>query len=808
MRKMWMNLILFLLSVPAVAQYRVNGKVTDDKRQPLDGITISLYRSQDSSLSKFSVSNKEGIFELDKLNEGKYFIKISGVGFEEKSSGQFVLDANHPEEKMEAISLVPASSSLNAVTIVAKRPMIEVKADRTLVNVDASPSNVGANALEVLEKSPGVSVDRDGNISLKGRQGVLVMMDGKPTYLAPADLASLLKSMNANQLDQIEIMTNPPAKYDAAGNSGVINIKTKKNKAKGFNGNVSLSYGQGAYWKTNNSLNLNYRNNKFNAFMNLSMNANKGFGDLNIERTYYDTDGKTITSVFHQPTFMRHYGRNASLKFGMDYNLTKKSTIGVVFNGLYNPRQFNTLSTGYLKDATGVVDSTAQTIGLDKGTFQNGSVNLNFKHVFSSSEEITADVDVVKYDNSTTQEFHNSITYPDRPVLNNDKLKGNLPSKISIYSVKTDYTKTLKSGWKVEAGLKSSLVKTDNLADYYVDYGTGYENDYTKTNHFLYEENINAVYGNTNKQLGKWNVQAGLRLENTNYKGHQLGNPTKDDSSFNRQYTSLFPTLYVSYQLDSNNTITVNTGRRIDRPAYRQLNPFLFFINKFTYAAGNPFLQPQYTTNFEIAHSYKGKLNTSLTYGRTTGLMEQIFRPEGEVTILTDGNLGTQENFGLGVNTQINPVSWWNISANANLNYLIIDGNAYGQSINTKSFNGQFNLNNQFNFKKGWGAELSGWYNTRNKNGQFDIQGFGQMSIGLSKNILDGKGSIKMNMRDVFWTQRIDGHIKYGNVDEHFKQFGESRVFNISFNYRFGKQLQGGPQKKNGGVSEEQRRAG
>lgn len=809
MRKMWTYLILCMISLPVAAQFKVNGKVTDDKNQPLDGITVSLMSKQDSSLAKFSVTNKEGSFEMDKLKEGNYFITFSGVGFEDNKSTSFELNASTPLVTLPSATLNAASAALSAVTVVGKRPMVEVKADRTLVNVDAAASNVGATALEVLEKSPGISVDRDGNISLKGRQGVLVMIDGKPTYLSANDLASMLRSMNANQLDQIEIMTNPPAKYDAAGNSGVINIKTKKNKAKGFNGNLSVSYGQGRYWKTNNSLNMNYRNNKFNAFMNLSANGNKGFGDLLINRTYFDTDGKTVTSIFQQPTLMKHFGRNGSLKFGIDYNLTKKTTVGFVANGMYSPRQFNAVSTGFLQDSNGNTDSTAQTISSDKGTWKNGSINLNMKHSFNSSEEVTADVDFIKYDNQSTQIFDNSIFFPDKPDVFADKLKGELPSKISIYSAKVDYTKTLKSGWKVDAGVKSSLVKTDNIADYFADNGGGYIPDYEKTNHFLYEENINAGYANANKQLGKWNIQAGLRFENTSLKGHQLGNPVKEDSSFNRQYNSLFPTVYVSYQLDSNNTFTINTGRRIDRPAYRQLNPFLFFINKFTYVAGNPFLQPQYTTNFEIAHSYKGILNTSLTYGKTTDFFNQIFRPEGEVTFLTEGNLGTSENFGLGINSQLKPAGWWNISANLNVNYSIIDGVIFGEVVKTEAFNGQLNINNQFNFKKGWGAELSGWYNSRDRKGQFDMQGFGQMSLGLSKQVLKGKGSVKMNMRDVFFTQKVKGEIRYGNVLENFRQFGESRVFNISFNYRFGKQFQGGPQKRNNGsASEEQRRVG
>ena len=697
---------------------------------------------------------------------------------------------------------------MGAVTVVAKRPLIEMRADRTLVNVEAAVTNVGASALEVLEKSPGVSVDRDGNVSLKGRAGVLILVDGKQTYLSGNDLAYMLKNMAASELDQIEIMTNPPAKYDAAGNSGVINIKTKKSKQKGFNGNLSLNYGQGFYWKTNNSINLNYRNSKFNVFMNYSMNANKGFSELHILRTYYAPDGKTVTSMFEQPTYMNNHGKNNSLKAGIDYYLSKKTTVGIVTSGFINNGEFKANSTGYLQDNIGKTDSVANTLSNTKDKWKNGSVNLNLRHEFSSNNEITADIDYIKYNSENNQLFVNHIYYPDGTTVSRDQLKGFLPSDIQIVSAKTDYTKTYKKGLKLEAGLKSSFVKTDNEAVYSIMNGGSWDVDYSKTNHFKYEENINAVYINANKQVKKFTFQAGLRFENTNYKGNQLGNPQREDSAFDRNYNSLFPTAYISYALDSNNTFTLNTGRRIDRPAYQQLNPFLFFINKFTYVIGNPFLLPQYTTNFELSHSYKGKLTTGLSYSKTTGYFSQVFKPVGEITVLSQGNVGQQENFGISIGTQVSPAKWWNLTVNANINYKKVDGMAFDNPVKTEAANGQLNVNNQFNFSKGWSAELSGFYNTKDVDGQFTIQPFGQVAAGVSKQVLKQKGTLKLSARDIFRTIVIDGQIKYGNVIEHFVQSRDSRVVNVAFTYRFGKQFKENRQRKTGGASEETQRVG
>ena len=811
MKRILFSLLLLLSGLAGFSQQgklKINGIVLETGSKPVEGATVTLMRKVDSSVVKISVSDKDGRFELDNLTATTYFVQVTAVGLETYSSTGIELSAQKPAVILPDIRLAVQTASMGAVTVVAKRPLIEMRADRTLVNVEAAVTNVGATALEVLEKSPGVSVDRDGNVSLKGRAGVLILVDGKQTYLSGNDLASMLKSMAASELDQIEIMTNPPAKYDAAGNSGVINIKTKKNKQKGFNGNLSLSYVQGFYWKTNNSINLNYRNSKFNVFMNYSMNANKGFSELHILRTYYAPDNKTVTSLFEQPTYMNNHGRNNSLKAGIDYYLTKKTTVGIVTSGFINNGEFSANSTGYLQDNTGNTDSVANTLSTTRDQWKNGSVNLNMRHEFSSNNEITADIDYIKYKSENNQLFINHIFYPDGSTVSRDQLSGFLPSDIQILSAKTDYTKTLKKGLKLEAGLKSSFVKTDNEAEYRILNGGSWEVDYSKTNHFKYEENINAAYVNANKQVKKFTFQAGLRFENTNYKGNQLGNPQRADSAFDRNYNSLFPTAFVSYALDSNNTFTLNTGRRIDRPAYQQLNPFLFFINKFTYVVGNPFLQPQYTTNFELSHSYKGKLNTGLSYSKTTGYFSQIFKPEGEITVLSQGNVGQQENFGISIGTQVNPVKWWSLSVNANINYKKVDGFAFNNPVKTEAANGQLNINNQFNFDKGWAAELSGFYNTKDVDGQFTIQPFGQIAAGVSKQVLKQKGTLKLSARDIFRTLVIDGQIKYGNVIEHFVQSRDSRVVNVAFTYRFGKQFKDNRQRKTGGASEETNRVG
>lgn len=791
-------LVFGCLSTTAQKKGRVLGLV-------VEGATISLLKAGDSSVVKLAVAGKDGKFDMDQLDFGSYLLQVSAVGYASFYSSEFELTNVKPVLDLGPLYLSKNNAELQAVTISATKRMIEVKPDRTIVNVDAAISNAGATAMEVLEKSPGISVDRDGNISLKGRQGVLVMIDGKPSYLTGPDLVNLLNTMTANQLDQIEIMTNPPAKYDAAGNSGIINIKTKKNRQRGWNGSLNLSYGQGAYYKTNNSLNLNYRKEKFNLFLNYSQNANKNFNSLYIKRRYLDANGQSVTGYFDQPTFLRMSGQNNTLKLGMDYYFSKRTTIGITSSGFISPRKYNSISTGYLMDADRFVDSTVQTTSKNSNKWLNGMLNLNFKQSIHKNAELTADLDYMHYDMSNNQLFHNTITLADQSLISDGYLKGDLPATIRIFTGKTDYTTTLFTNWKMEAGIKTSYVKTDNQANYFNYNGNNWIPDYGKTNHFLYEESIYAAYLNSTKKFGKWSAQGGLRFEHTQYKGQQLGNPEKNDSSFSRKYASLFPTIYLTNELDSNNAITIQTGRRIDRPAYQQLNPFLFFINEYTYQVGNPYIQPQFTWNFQVSHTYKGWLTSSLEYAKTKQYFSQLFKTEGRVTILTEGNLANMKNLNLTLTAQFNPTKWWSANINITGTYRKVTGTGMNGDFNSETTSGNGNINNQFKFRNGWSAELSGFYNAKNRDAQFVIYGFGQVAAGIGKQVLKGKGTVRFNVRDIFFSQQIKGDIRYQHVRERFDQNRDTRVATLSFSWRFGKQL-AETKKRSGASSEEQNR--
>lgn len=794
---------LFFSSHAQTGKGKIKGTVIDGNAKTIESATITLIKSKDSSVAKMSVADKNGNFSFEAIPDGKYLVAITAVGHEKGFSEIIDINASNQSVTLKTIELIPLAKSITGVTIVAKKPLIEQKPGKTIINVDASPTNSGLNVLELLEKSPGVSVDNDGNISLKGKQGVLVLVDGKQTYMSGTDLANLLKNMPGSNLDQIEIMTNPPAKYDAAGNSGIINIKTKKNIVKGMNGNINLGYTQGMYGRTNNGINLNYRNNKLNIFGGYNPGTWEGYNQLLINRNFYKNgvfDGSS--DQVSKPHFKGVYH---DVKAGVDYYFSKKDILGFVVNGDFNHGQEDPWSKSNLRDENGVILSKLNSQNSNRRNFEGITTNVNYKHTFDSTgREISADLDYAYYNNkSNTELFTESYDANDVKVGNDIVLQGQIPSTINIYSAKTDYVHPFKSGIKLEAGLKTSYVKTDNQVDYLRNNGGGWQED-NRSNHFIYTENINAAYAILSKTIKKWNVIIGLRAENTNSKGNQV----KTDSIVTRHYTNLFPNLGIGYDMSDKNQFNFSYSRRINRPDYDNLNPFVFFLDSLTYEQGNPYLQPQFTQNFELSHTYKRFLTTTVNYTQTNDIITQLLKQDTEkkTTFQTTENFNKMKQIGISVMANFKIEKWWNTNI-----YLNVFNNHYQGMYQADPVDIQFtsfmgNMTNSFSFGKGWSAEISGWYRSKTTEGLLVANEMWAVNSAIAKQILKMKGTIKAGVRDIFWTQRFSGYAKYSDVDVDVSSKRDSRQFNITFNYRFGKKNIPPARRKTGGASDEQNR--
>ena len=803
--KILATLILTLLTAAASAQpsptREIRLNVFSAKQVALPHSTVSLLKT-DSTLVRTNITDSAGQVLFTDLSPATYLLRISRVGHIEQYTGR--IDLVQEIAYTGNVILQEATGMLEGVTVSARKPFVQILPDKTIVNVEAGITNAGATVIEVLERSPGVTVDKNGVISLKGRPGVQIMIDGKLTQLSGTDLQNLLSGMSASQIETIELMDNPSAKYDAAGNAGIINIKTKKTKQRGFNGSVTTSYGQGIYPKNNNNIVFNYRNGKFNYFFTYSVNLTQYMMDMYALRTYYKADG-SAESMLEQPYFTKGTNKAHTLRTGADYFLNRKTTVGVVFTGTYLTRHSEGKSTALWMNAAGDEDSTIHTKSSSDTRLKQAGLNFNARHVFDANRELTADVDFIKYDISTNQYFENQAASPGSIP---EASKGQIPSNLDIFSAKTDYTHRFSS-MQLETGLKTSRVNTKNPAQYFFMDGSGnWQEDLGKSNHFLYTENIHAAYANFNAKAGKWNLQGGLRYELTSYKATQLGNTVAKDSSFDRNYGSLFPTLFVTWHADSVNSFTFRTGRRIDRPAFQKLNPFVFIINKYTFQTGNPYFKPQYTWNIELSHIYKEVFSTTLSYNVINDYFSQIFYADTATSRITysEGNVGKMQNFGLTMSAQLSPAKWWSFSGQATLNHKKIEGvlwREYKASITQLNLN----INNQLRFKKGWGAELSGFYTTKAQNDlQEVLDPTGQVSIGFSKQVMKNKGTVRFTVRDVFYTQSMAGWTYFNSVIEYFKLMRDTRVATISFTYRFGKAMK--QQARRNGAAEELERVG
>ena len=799
MRKLLLigSLLSFWFTGINAQNFSVRGNVQSSGK-PVEAATVSIFKSDSTKLNQ-KISDKNGVFQIENLKGGSYFVSIQSVGHEGYFSPVILLDEKHPVADLQTINLLE-TSKLNDVVVTAKKQYIEQKIDKTVINIDASPTNTGLSAYEVLEKTPGVTVDKDGNISLKGKQGVVVMIDGKPTYLSATDLANFLKNMPSTSLEQIELMTNPSAKYDAAGNSGIINFKTKKSKIKGFNTSITLGAGQGKYPKANESININYRTGKVNLFANYSYSYGKRFHTLDLNRNFQDSSKfmqiSDMTSQYHS-----HY-----IKTGLDFYASKKTTIGFSVNGDFNPGISSNNNTTDIYDAYNKLESETLTNSISKNKWTNYGANINLTTDFDTAgRELSANLDYIHYNSLSDQMFVNSFFDDNDHKTNNDEtLRGYLPSTINIYSGKIDYTHPLKHNAKIEAGIKASYVETDNNAEYDSLLNEKWITDSGRTNHFLYKENINAAYINLSKQLTKkWSAQVGLRLENTISNGEQL----TTGETFKRNYSQLFPTAYVSYSMNDKNQFSLNYGRRIQRPDYGDLNPFYYFLDKYTYEVGNPYLKPQFSHNVELSHSYKNMITTTLSYATISDMInEQLEQIDSiHTTYVTKANLASQHSLTLSISAGVPITKWWRSNIYVQGAYNSFKGfiNVGVIKVGGPSFNA--NVQNQFTLPKGWSMELSGYYNGKAVYGTIVGLGQGSADFAVAKNVLKKKGTIKVSYRDFLGLQQWNGYSRYQNIDVTIHNRWESRVVNLSFTYRFNKG-KGAEQRRNGGADEEQSR--
>lgn len=801
-------LLLFCFAAVHAQSGKISGKVVSGSK-PFESAIIALLLAKDNAIVKSEITSADGSYAFDNLKTDSYIIAIDNPGYKTLQSQPITITTEKLEITVPVMNVESLETNkLDEVVVQKKKSIIENKIDKTVVNVDAMITTAGGDAMDVLEKSPGISVDENGKITFKGKSGVAVFIDDKPTYLSGSELEAYLKSLPASTLNQIELMTNPPAKYDAAGGAGVINIVTKRSKAKGFNGSLTSRVSQGKHTFTRQGLNLNYLNNKIRVFGNVGYSFQQPSNDLYIYRRFKNEDG-SVKSNFDQNSLMRNKTNTVNAKAGLDFYASEKTTFGIVVNGLVlNGKKKSDVSSVFTNPFS-QIDSTIVANNATEDKFSNIGVNLNFRHdLDSKGQKLTVDMDYLNYSNTTDQLFRNYVYQPNNSLSSQDESVGYLPSDIAIYSFKTDYSLPLKNDGAFELGYKMSLSKTDNIADYKDVFDGIKIPDYDMSNHFKYDETINAAYVNFNTSYKRFTFQTGLRVENTESKGNQLGNIMKDATQFKKSYTNLFPTIYVQYKLDSigNNQLVASYGKRINRPYYEDLNPFVSPLDKFTYYAGNPYLNPSFAHNYELSYRYKGYFSTALSYGYTKDDVGETIEMSNEVYYSRPGNTDKSQVYSINVNADIPFAKWLSTSIYSELTHTQYNSKLYTETLDSNGTFWYIQANNSFKFPKDWSAEVSGTYTTNVVSSQFTLGARGNFNIGIQKKIMKGKGSLKFSANDIFYTNINSGTINNLHLtDANWVNKAETRSIALTFLYSFGKAFESKEYQATGADSEKNR---
>ncbi|MEO6546685.1 MAG: TonB-dependent receptor [Ferruginibacter sp.] len=804
MRHLLFFIMASFLAINTHAQ--VSGFAKDAQGAAVKGATISLLAAKDSAIIKLAVSKENGAYSFTNIKEGKYLLKATVVEYQPVFSAPFNIGTAPVSIPDFKLSKLP--NNLKGVTVTAQKPMVEMKADKMIVNVEGTINSVGSDALELLRKSPGVLVDKDDNLSLSGKNGVQVYIDGRPTPLGGQDLSTYLKSLNSSQIESIEIITNPSAKYEAAGNAGIINIRLKKNKSFGTNGSVNAGWNIGTYAKYNAGLNLNYRDKKVNLFGSYSYNKGINESSIGLYRTVAD-------SLFNQKSLIVMHNESHNYKAGMDFFINSKNTIGIIVNGnISNPEVNNKSTTPISYIPAKMINRILVADNSSVMKRDNVNVNLNYSYTEPNGKSLVVNADHGYY-NLNSNQFQPNYYFDatGQTPISSVIYRMIAPTKININSVKADWEQPFKKG-TLGFGGKAAFVKTDNDFQRYDVISGSNQLDRDRSNIFNYKEDISAGYVNYNRALKGVTIQAGLRVENTSSEGTSIGQKPGNGGYegytevFKRNYTDLFPSAALTFNKNPKNQFGITYSRRIDRPNYQDLNPFEFKLDEYTFQKGNINLRPQYTNSIGVSNTYGYKLTTSLNYSHVKDLFTQVIdTAEKSKAFISKRNLATQDVVSLNISYPFHYKAF-NSFANINSFYTKYDADfGEGRKIKVNAGGVSVYVQNSIKFAKTWTAELTGFYNAPTVyQGTIKANSLWSLDAGLQKQVMKGKGTFKMSVSDFLHTLKFTGLSEFAGQRSDISSTWESRQFKLNFVYRFGSNQVKAARQRGTGADDEMKR--
>ncbi len=805
MKKILFLPLLLLLSATAIHAQQVSGIVKDDAQKDMNGATVSLLRVKDSTLVKLAVT-QNGKYAFAITGADSFFISISYVGFETAVTQKFYYSGQAVQ--MPGAVLRKSATGLKAVVVSSRKPVIENKPGKMVLNVEGTINATGTDALELLRKSPGVTVDKDDRLGLNGKEGVQVYIDGRPSPLQPQDLANYLKSLSSSQIETIEIISNPSSQYEAAGTGGIINIRLKKNKTMGFNGSVNAGASFSRNTRAEEGIALNYRNKKFNVYGAYNgVHGNTGM-NFDIYRIVKDT-------AFDQKNRLLYKNSSHSFKAGADYTMNEKNSMGITVNGSFaTPTLENYNLTNIKQEASGTTGRVLDAANINRMQNNNVNTNINYMYKGTGGKSLVLNGDYGYYSLSQDQWQPNTFLAADgKTVTGTKNYQIESPSRIDIYSVKADYELNIGKG-RAGFGGKFGYVKTGNTFNQYNEAAGTAVLDTAASNYFRYTENVNAAYAKYSREFKGLSIQGGIRAEQTVVKGdlknwEQAAAVWKQENrSFSKNYIDFFPSISLTFTPGPIHQFMLAYSRRIDRPVYKDMNPFEYRINEYSFHRGSTDIRPQYSNTISLTHTYKSRLNSTLSYSHVKDVFGQVVDTAGGMKgFLSNRNLATQDMASLNMTygLQYKAYSLFASAAGYYSKYKASYG--AGRDIALDTWSANIFVQNSFRFGKDWSAELSGFYSSPSIwQGSMKAAYIWSADAGLQRKLLQGKATIKASVSDIFNTLKWSATSDFAGQKVLAAGKQESRQAKLSFSWRFGKAPAKTPRQLPAGAVEENKR--
>jgi hypothetical protein len=809
MKPLIITSLLFILSINLQAQTAsLKGLLEDESKTPVSFANVALFQASDSSMVKVETSDEAGVFNLKNLQAGNYFIVVSYVGYAEMRKNNIQLTANQQVD-LGKLNFNSSAVKLQEATVTASRVMVEVKADRTVFNVEGTINSVGSDAISLLRKAPGVTVDNNDNINVLGRSGVLLYIDGKRLPLVGDDLKNYLQNLTAEQIDRIDIITNPGARYEAEGNAGIIDIRLKKDKSHGANGSISSTYMQGIYPKYNINSSGNYRNKKLNAFAAIGGGKGEGFNNIAFESLQ---NGLILDETNEFKFDWKYY----NVRFGVDFFLGKNHTLGILYNNnggqneqdLVNRFLIRNSATPNLLDSTLVANTNAM-----RQRSQN-TFNVNYRFDNQKGQSINLDLDYGVFGNESERYQPNRYYDSEGNLLTEIINSFDTPTDIDIYTFKADYEDNFLGG-RLGIGTKLSRVVSDNTFLFFDEInGKPIQNDY-RSNIFEYTENVYAAYITYARALSeRWNLSAGLRAEQTDAMGNlQAFLDDLKEPPVELNYLNWFPNVGLTYKVNPKNMLALNVGRRINRPDYNVLNPFNNQLSQLSYERGNPFLNPEIVNNIELGYTYNYRYNFKIGYSQTDNQITRLIGPEEDdarASFISWENLAKQTVISFNVSAPFTINKWWD--AYVNLSGSHLDNQATyenGGTVDLQAFTYTLYQQSTFKLPAGFKGEISGYYSGPGVwGGVFEYDETWSLNLSLQRKFLNDQLSVRVSADDIFYASNWSGVSSFNGLVSTGYGNRDSRRVNVNVSYRFGNQKVKSRKRKTGLESEGSRVGG